>query len=88
MTIFIAVSHSPPSVEAVEIRADHDFGEAQLLAQINAGHLPAAVLDAAGNVNTIYMIYFPPGKTITRSRPWRGGKTQTAGIGSGALTWA
>lgn len=39
--------------------------QAELLAQINAGHLPAPVLDAAGNVNTIYMIYFPPGKTIT-----------------------
>ena len=40
--------------------------QAELLAQINAGHLPAPVLDAAGNVNTIYMIYFPPGKTITQ----------------------
>lgn len=39
--------------------------QAELLAQINAGHLPAPALDAAGNVNTIYMIYFPPGKTIT-----------------------
>ena len=40
--------------------------QAELVAQINAGHLPAPVLDAAGNVNTIYMIYFPPGKTITQ----------------------
>jgi hypothetical protein len=40
--------------------------QAELLAQINAGHLPAPTLDAAGNVNTIYMIYFPPGKTITQ----------------------
>lgn len=39
--------------------------QAELLAQINAGHLPAPVLDGAGNVNTLYMIYFPPGKTIT-----------------------
>lgn len=39
--------------------------QAELLAQISAGHLPATVLDPAGNVNTIYMIYFPPGKTIT-----------------------
>jgi hypothetical protein len=39
--------------------------QAELLAQINAGHLPAPVLDGAGNVNTIYIIYFPPGKTIT-----------------------
>ncbi|HEY6968030.1 MAG TPA: hypothetical protein VJA94_02410 [Candidatus Angelobacter sp.] len=40
--------------------------QAELLAQINAGHLPAPALDAAGNVNTLYMIYFPPGKTITQ----------------------
>lgn len=40
--------------------------QAELLAQINAGHLPAPVLDGAGNVNSLYMIYFPPGKTITQ----------------------
>lgn len=40
--------------------------QAELLAQISAGHLPAPVLDSAGNVNTLYMIYFPPGKTITQ----------------------
>jgi hypothetical protein len=40
--------------------------QSELLAQINAGHLPTPQLDAAGNVNTIYMIYFPPGKTITQ----------------------
>src|SRR5581483_7201234 len=40
--------------------------QAELLAQINAGHLPAPMLDSAGNVNTLYMIYFPPGKTITQ----------------------
>ena len=40
--------------------------QAELLAQISAGHLPAPVLDAGGNPNTLYMIYFPPGKTITQ----------------------
>src|SRR5579864_8306289 len=40
--------------------------QAELLAQITAGHLPAPILDAAGNVNTLYMIFFPPGKTITQ----------------------
>ena len=40
--------------------------QSELLAQINAGHLPAPVLDAQGNPNTLYMIYFPPGKTITQ----------------------
>lgn len=49
--------------------------QAELLAQINAGHLPAPVLDGAGNVNTLYMIYFPPGKTITE----RGSRSCVAG---------
>ncbi len=40
--------------------------QSELLAQISAGHLPAPVLDPAGNVNTLYMIFFPPGKTITQ----------------------
>jgi hypothetical protein len=40
--------------------------QSELLAQINAGHLPAPVLDAQGNPNTLYMIYFPPGKTISQ----------------------
>jgi hypothetical protein len=40
--------------------------QSELLAQISAGHLPAPLLDAAGNVNTLYMIFFPPGKTITQ----------------------
>ena len=33
--------------------------QAELLAQITAGHLPPPVLDAGGNPNTLYMIYFP-----------------------------
>ncbi len=40
--------------------------QSELLAQINAGHLPAPQLDSLGNPNTLYMIYFPPGKTITQ----------------------
>jgi hypothetical protein len=50
--------------------------QSELLAQINGGHLPAPVLDAAGNVNTLYMIYFPPGKTITQ-----GGSSSCVGGG-------
>jgi hypothetical protein len=38
--------------------------QAELLAQIGSGKLPAPVYDAAGNADTIYMIYFPPGKTL------------------------
>jgi hypothetical protein len=50
--------------------------QAELLAQINAGHLPAPLSDPAGNVNTLYMIYFPPGKTITQ-----GGSSSCVGGG-------
>jgi MYXO-CTERM domain-containing protein len=38
---------------------------AELVAQIQGGHLPQPTLDSAGNVNTLYMIDFPPGVTIT-----------------------
>jgi uncharacterized repeat protein (TIGR01451 family) len=38
---------------------------AELASQINAGHLPQPVTDNQGNVNSFYMIYFPPGVTIT-----------------------
>ena len=48
----------------------------ELLAQITAGHLPAPITDAAGNVNTLYMIYFPPGITITQ-----GGSSSCVGGG-------
>jgi hypothetical protein len=40
--------------------------QAEILAQITAGHLPAPTNDALGNPNTLYMVYFPPGKTITQ----------------------
>jgi hypothetical protein len=50
--------------------------QSELLAQITAGHLPSPVLDAAGNVNSLYMIYFPPGKTITQ-----GGSSSCVGGG-------
>jgi hypothetical protein len=50
--------------------------QAELLAQINGGHLPAPVLDAQGQPNTLYMIYFPPGKTITQ-----GGSSSCVGGG-------
>jgi len=53
-------ANSGPVIDDTQIQAE-------LLAQINAGHLPAPLLDAAGNVNTLYMIYFPPGITITEN---------------------
>lgn len=39
--------------------------QSELLAQVSAGQLPAPVFDAQGNNDTLYMIFFPPGKTIT-----------------------
>lgn len=39
--------------------------QSELLAQVAAGNLPAPVFDTQGNDNTLYMIFFPPGKTIT-----------------------
>lgn len=38
--------------------------QSELLAQVTAGHLPAPVIDAQGNNNTLYMVYFPAGKNI------------------------
>src|SRR5579864_958160 len=38
--------------------------QAELVAQVAAGNLPAPVVDALGNVNTVYVLFFPPGKTI------------------------
>jgi len=41
-----------------------DQVQAELLSQLNAAQLPTPELDSNGNVNTLYMIYFPPGVTI------------------------
>ena len=38
--------------------------QSELAHQIQIGALPAPTTDAAGNNNTYYAIYFPPGKTI------------------------
>jgi hypothetical protein len=56
-----------PSAGNDGVTIDDTQIQAELLAQISAGHLPGPILDAAGNVNTLYMIYFPPGKVITLS---------------------
>jgi hypothetical protein len=41
---------------------------AELSAQLAAGALPPPVTDDAGHVDTVYMLYFPAGKTITLGR--------------------
>jgi uncharacterized protein YjdB len=38
--------------------------QSEIAAQISAGHLPAPTLDAAGNTNTYYAVYFPHGISI------------------------
>ena len=48
----------------------------ELLAQISAGKLPTPTFDTHGHVNTWYVIYFPPGITITM-----GGQTSCASAG-------
>lgn len=40
--------------------------QAELMAQINAGQLPAPVYDAAGNADTIYMMWCTPGHAVGR----------------------
>jgi hypothetical protein len=37
----------------------------ELVAQIKAAHLPPVTKDAGGNSNTLYMVDFPPGVTLT-----------------------
>src|SRR5579863_1017098 len=44
--------------------ADSDL-QAELEVQIGNGNLPAPDYDAAGNVRTVYMFYFPPNITLT-----------------------
>jgi len=38
--------------------------QSELAAQIQAGNLPSPTIDAAGNTNTYYAVFFPHGKTI------------------------
>ena len=39
--------------------------QTELLAQVNAAVLPSPAVDAQGNVNTLFMVYFPPNVTIS-----------------------
>jgi len=39
--------------------------DSELAAQINAGKLPAPTTDGLGHVNTVYMVHFPAGFTLT-----------------------
>jgi hypothetical protein len=56
-TITPAAANNGATITDIQIQAE-------LLSQVNAGNLPAPIIDAQGNNNTLYMIFFPPGKTI------------------------
>ncbi|HLY98971.1 MAG TPA: Ig-like domain-containing protein [Candidatus Angelobacter sp.] len=56
-TITPSANNNGPTITDAQVQAE-------LLSQVTAGNLPPPVVDAQGNVNTIYMIFFPPGKTI------------------------
>lgn len=55
---------TPSAANNGDIITDQQI-QAELLSQVAAGNLPQPVFDAGGNNNTLYMIFFPPGKTIT-----------------------
>lgn len=61
----ISPSVCPGNSAATACSIDDGQIQSELLAQINAGHLPQPIQDTQGNFNTIYMIYFPPGVSIT-----------------------
>ena len=54
-----------PSSNANNVAISDAQIQSELVAQISAGHLPAATLDSQGNPQTYYAIYFPPGVTIS-----------------------
>jgi hypothetical protein len=53
-----------PSTSSATI--DDSTIQSELTAQIGAGHLPAPQQDSGGYGITIYVVFFPPGKTITQ----------------------
>jgi hypothetical protein len=59
-TITPAIGDCPPTCNL----SDSEI-QTELIGQINAGHLPGPEYDNAGNDNTEYAIYFPPGANIT-----------------------
>jgi len=54
-----------PSAANAGATVDDTQIQAELLAQIAAGHLPAPITDSNGWDTSLYMIYFPPGITVT-----------------------
>jgi hypothetical protein len=59
-TITPALGDCPPTCNLTDAQI-----QAELIGQINGGHLPGPQYDSAGNDNTEYAIYFPSGANIT-----------------------
>lgn len=57
----------PATTGATGTTVDDTAIQAELAAQIAAGHLPAPEVDAAGNNNSYYAVFFPAGISITMS---------------------
>ena len=55
-----------PSAAANGSVVDDSAIQAEMTAQINAGHLPAPASDASGNPSTLYALFFRHGQTITQ----------------------
>jgi hypothetical protein len=58
-TITPSLLNNAPTVD------DANNIQPELLAQLQSGALPAPEVDAGGNVNTLYALFFPQGKVIT-----------------------
>lgn len=56
-----------PSVLNDTVTIDSSNIENELVAQLTAGSLPAPQTDAGGNVNSLYAVFIPQGKTLTES---------------------
>jgi hypothetical protein len=57
---------TPAGAAAKGSTVDDTAIQSELTAQILAGHLPRPTVDAAGNPNSYYVIFFPPGITVTQ----------------------
>jgi len=59
----VGVFSITPSVSGSQL--DDSAIQTEIIAQIQAGNIPAPMTDALGFVNTLYMVHFPLGITIT-----------------------
>jgi MYXO-CTERM domain-containing protein len=53
-----------PSSTSLSNISNNTIGN-ELVKQVNAGHLPKPTYDSGGHTNTFYVVFFPPGATLT-----------------------